>query len=184
MKRIRQPAWPQYLIAASLVVFPLYEAIANNLLPIRLGDVRWRFGAFGVVSPVLLVVALGVMLVFWVANTYEHRGAQVVLGVGAVFLAALLLGAVGIFALDTVQVRGAVRPEAASAFHAASIVAAFRATLCAVAFGGLGVAAVRAGFAARSEEGRRGETRVPTPLVVGSVASQGIPNGANSPPTP
>jgi len=165
---IRTPAWPHYTVAGALVVFPFYEIIANNLLPIQLGNARWRVAAFGLLSASLLLITVGVMIAYWLSNTFEHRRFQLFLGVGACALAALIVLLVGAFGLDVLQLRGGVRPEAMGPFYAATSVAVLRALVCAVAIAGFGVASVRAGLDARREQ-TRAASRVATngPAVVG-----------------
>jgi hypothetical protein len=184
MAQIRQPAWPHYLIAASLVVFPLYEAAASNLIPIRLQDPRWRFTAFGVLSPSLLIATLGIMVAFWVANSFEHRRFQRVFGIWALATSAVLAVLVLMFALDVLQVRGGVRQEAATAFHAASVVAAGRVIVCGLAIAGLGISALRAAKASRLAEAQRGggHARETAPLIGVRPAPPGVSAGAGSSP--
>jgi len=168
MANIRQAAWPHYLVAAALIFFPVYEVIVNNLLPIHLHDARWRFAAFGLVSASLLIVSVGVMIAYWVSTTYDHWRFQSVLGIGALLVAVVLLGLVGLFALDALQIRSSVRAEATNAFHAASLVAATRAIVCAIAIAGLGTAALRASRVSRAADLQRMAKAAPknsSPLV-------------------
>src|SRR5690348_7793177 len=111
MLNARQTAWPNYLVAACLILFPLYEVVANSLLPIQVHEARWRFTAFGLLSPSLLLITVGVMMAFWVAHTFEHRTVQGVLGIGSLFVAVIIFGLTCLFALDVLQVRSGVRPE-------------------------------------------------------------------------
>ena len=165
----RQPAWPHYLVAGALIVFPFYEILANNLLPIRLGDPRWRVAAFGLLSASLLLVSVGVMISYWLSKTFEHHRFQIVLGGFACALAGVLVVLGGIFALDVVQLRGGVNPAAIGAFYAATSVAALRAIVCAAAMAGLGFASIRAALASR-----RTQSRLPGRAATGAAQIVGL----------
>jgi hypothetical protein len=161
----------------------VYEVFANNLLPLHWEEPRWRFAAFGLISASLLIVTVGVTIALWVADAFEHRSLQRILGVDAILLAAALVALVCLFALDAVQVRSGVRAEAAAAFRTASVMAAARALTCAVALAGLGIAALRVTKAARVAEAQRSgrAAKGTVPLVAGGrpTADRGTAEGAD-----
>ncbi|MEO7043345.1 MAG: hypothetical protein ABI035_13870 [Gemmatimonadaceae bacterium] len=99
-----------YLLAALLVIGPLFDG-TTQLLPIRAGDERWRFGAVGSLSNLLLLPLLGLLLAVAVSEFTDARRTKRVLGaicaILAFCLAALSVG----FILDYFQVRTAITPR-------------------------------------------------------------------------
>ncbi|HXF22951.1 MAG TPA: hypothetical protein VN602_00420 [Gemmatimonadaceae bacterium] len=99
-----------YLLAALLVIIPLSDLTAQ-LLPLRLSDERWRFGAVGQLSNILLVPLLGLMLIIAVATYTDSRRVKRVIGAICAILA-LAVGALSVlFILDYFQVRTIITPK-------------------------------------------------------------------------
>lgn len=108
-----------YGVALSMVVIPLGDTLVN-LLPARLYEPQWRFGAVGMASSGLLTPLFGLALATYVALAARHRRTLRVLSLlaGTGFL--LLLLAAANFVLDAFQTRPNVVPEARARFYAAS----------------------------------------------------------------
>lgn len=99
-----------YLLSALLVIMPLVDGIMQ-LLPLRPGDERWRFGAVGSLSNLLLVPLLGLLLAVGVATLTDARRVKRVVGTICAILA-IGLGIVSVlFILDYFQVRTGVTPK-------------------------------------------------------------------------
>lgn len=122
MQSIRRIAVPAYLIAALLILFPLLDT-ALSVLPPRLGEVSWRFGAAGLFSRALMTPLLGFLLAYAVALLLEQRRVLRAFSVLNAVLAVVLLGATTLFILDAVQMRAQVNPQAKTAFDVATLVA-------------------------------------------------------------
>jgi hypothetical protein len=99
-----------YVLAALLIVIPLFDLTAQ-LLPLRLSDERWRFGAVGQLSNILLVPLLGLLLVIGLATLTDSRRVKRVIGAICAILAVALAVLSVLFILDYFQVRTIVTPK-------------------------------------------------------------------------
>ncbi len=122
MNRSHALAWPSYVVAALLVLFPLVDSLLT-VFPLRPGDVNWRFGAAGLFSRALMTPLLGLLLVFAVALLLDQRRILRVVAVVSGLLSLVLLGTLALFALDTLQMRAQVRPEIVPSFDVAALTA-------------------------------------------------------------
>jgi hypothetical protein len=170
--RFRYLATAGYLVAFALLLIPILDAIFG-VVPIRLGDLRWRFTAFGLVSNVAMTSLTGLLLAFFLSAFLQHRLLQRILGGLALFGAVIAAGAVVLFVLDAIQLYRDVRTDAQGAFRIASARAAIKMTLACVTLVFFAIAAYRA-WPRRSR--RRAEQGV---LLVGSSYA-----GAAAPPAP
>lgn len=143
MAQPRQLAWPTYIVAFSLALLPMADQLMT-ILPVRIGEAKWRFGAFGLLSSSLLFPCIGFMLAVYAAGAFEHRRFQRVLGFIGLALAAVVLIGVGLFALDTLQVRSAVNVGMKTGYEIASVTAAVKGLLGVLLFAGFANAALRA----------------------------------------
>ena len=114
-RQLRGLGWSLYLIALLFVASPALEVLATSY-PFHPGTPTWRFAALGLTAQSLPVPVFGMLLALLAAVLLEQRAAQTALsllcGLGAVTLLVGLLA----FALDAIQLRGAVRPEARGTF--------------------------------------------------------------------
>ena len=108
-----------YAVALLLVVGPVLDTI-TRIWPMRPGDEGWRFGTLGILFNTMVTPLLGVFLAMVIAAVLEHgRTLRVIAGI--TLLAALgSLAAVGLFALDYLQLRANVTAEAIGGFDVAS----------------------------------------------------------------
>ena len=125
MSQPRQLAAPTYLVAFALIFIPLFDEMMK-LLPLRFGDPRWRFGAFGLVSNAIMLPVTGVLIAFVAATVFEHARFRRILGILTGVTALVIAGGWILFALDAVQVRSAVVPAAALAFKVAITTASLK----------------------------------------------------------
>jgi len=131
-----------YLLGALLVIIPLFDA-TTQVLPFRMSDERWRFGAVGQLSSLLLVPLLGFLLVIAVATLSDGRRVKRIVGAICGILA-LVLGILSVlFILDYFQVRTIVTPRFQQATAIASMTALVKNVLSIIALALLS----RAGFA-------------------------------------
>ena len=163
-------ALPTYLVAFALTCIPLFD-VAMQVMPMRFAAVRCRFGAFGLVSNALMLVAGGLLLATLAAFWFEHRGMQRIMGTIASALALLLTVGLIFFALDILQVRREVSPAAALAFKVASVTAATKAIIGIVTLASLGIGSFRASAAAQRQTKRAASDNVLVgrPAIVATV---------------
>ncbi|MCC6927701.1 MAG: hypothetical protein IT359_01810 [Gemmatimonadaceae bacterium] len=110
---------PAYLIAFLLVATPAMDFV-TSILPLRLGDIEWRFASVGLLSGFLLTPLLGVLLAMGVAAYAEHVLLQRILAIVNLVLGACFAVLVAFFVLDILQLRSVVQAEAKAAFESAA----------------------------------------------------------------
>lgn len=142
MTQHRQLATPTYLVAFALTFIPPFDAL-TQVFPFRLGEARWRFGAFGLVSNSLMFSLTGLVIALIAASVFEHRRVRRVIGVAAVLGLLGVAAAWIIFVLDALQVQGGIKPAAALAFKVASSTAAVKALIAMLTLGAAAAAAFR-----------------------------------------
>lgn len=108
-----------YLLSAALFFIPLIDA-AMPLLPLQLGEPRWRWGVIGQFSNVLLVPMLGLLLAIALATLSDGRRVKRVVGAFCGILALILTAMSVSFALDFFQVRTLVPSNMRHAMTVAS----------------------------------------------------------------
>lgn len=161
----RQLAAPAYLVALSLMFIPPIDTIAQ-VLPVRPGDVRWRFGVFGLISNSLMLSLTGLLIAYLLTAVFEHRRTQRVLGVASALAVVGLLGGLAVFALDTLQVWSNFNnPQARLAFRVATATASVKALLGALTFTGFAWASFKA------PKGRSGKSNKGPSLIIGTQPS-------------
>jgi hypothetical protein len=160
----RQLAAPAYLVALALMFIPPIDTLAQ-VLPVRPGDVRWRFGFFGLISNSLMLSLTGLLIAYLIASVFEHRRTQRVLGVASALAVLGLLGGLAVFALDTLQVSGNLNPQARMAFRVATVTASVKALLGALTLAGF----ARASF--KAPRGRSNKSNKGPSLIIGTQPS-------------
>lgn len=101
---------------------PIAETFLS-VLPVRASEVTWRFGAFGLFSRALMTPLLALAAMCGLAYVRGHRGTLRFLGGTAALLLVILLLSLGMFALDAVQARAQVTPQALASFDVAATLA-------------------------------------------------------------
>lgn len=129
-----------YLVAVLLVAIPWTDTLAR-VLPARADEVAWRFGALGLSSRALMTPLLGLVLIAGTAVARGHRRVLRALAVVAGLAAATCTVAAGIFALDSLQMRGQVDPEIVQEFDISTVPALVKMVLVAVTLVPLSVGA-------------------------------------------
>lgn len=131
-----------YLIAALLIIVPLFDASAS-VWPPHLGDERWRFGAVGALSNLTLVPLLGFLLALFIANAFDHRRIRRFVAIVCAILGVVLAAMAVLFILDYFQARTLVNPRFQHAMGVATGTAVVKHVLSIIALAMLS----RAGFA-------------------------------------
>lgn len=123
-----------YAVAALLIVSPLVDLL-GTVLPPRFGEVAWRFGTYGLLTNALVTPTLGLALL---VATGLLRGRRVLVRIAAVVLtliAVVLVAGLALFALDYIQLRGAVGAAVRGSYDAAAGKAMIHAALDVVVLG-------------------------------------------------
>jgi hypothetical protein len=156
-------AGPLYLLAAVLVLTPMFDFVTSGVVPPQAGNIEWRFATVGLLSGFLLTPMLGVALAMFVAALMEHHGVQKSLAILNLAVCGLFVVLLLFFLLDVVQLRSAVQAEAKAGFQAAAFKAVVKHLIFVVVTGYFGMRGLKA---ARQ---RRPETRKPqASIIIGS----------------
>lgn len=131
-----------YLSAFLLFFMPYFQAFAG-LWPFQVGALQWRFQASGNMSGILMLPFLGLALALFVARPLEHKGVTRLVGVVALLTAVCVLLAMGLFAMDAIQLRRAVQDRMMPAFNKAVFTASISMFVSLVLYTVLGVTAFR-----------------------------------------
>jgi hypothetical protein len=134
MSNFRQLAPAAYLVAALLIVIPLFD-VTMSLYPFNPGSSQWRFGAFGLFSNALMLPAAGMLIAVATATLAVHPGLQQFLRIFCWAVAVLLVVGMAFFALDALQARPLVRPDMKLSYFVASGTALAKLALGALGFG-------------------------------------------------
>ena len=140
----RRLALPCYIVAVAMMILPVFDQMMQLASKLNLSDARWRYGALGSVSYMLLLPLLGMTIAFALSAVFEHRTWQRVLSVVAVAGIVLIVIAMGMFTLDAIEVRSLMRKEAQSTWAVATLTALAKYVLAAIVLAGF----AKAGFAA------------------------------------
>lgn len=135
----RSVALGAYVLAIALVLGPLVDLI-TTVLPVRLGDVTWRYGFVGLGAGYLHTPLLGVGLAMGVAIWQEDTRTLRTLGVLATIAAGVLIPVMGSWVLDVMEVRQLREPEARSGVLVGGVIqgAKYLAACVALALAGVG----------------------------------------------
>jgi len=150
----RQLSAPSYFVAFALICIPPLDALMQ-VLPLRIHDPRWRFGAFGLMSNAMMVPAVGLLIAFVASAMFEHRMLQRVLGILCLLAAVAAAGSLIMFGLDALQVRQQVQPPMALAFRVASTTAVTKSILGILTLGAFGLASLKTPRAPKRDKAQR-----------------------------
>lgn len=146
---LRPLVWAAYAVALLLIIMPLVELVLG-IWPLRVGQLNWRFGAAGLVSQSVMTPLLGMFLAVATAAAMGHRMLARILSGVAIGAGVLGILAIGMFALDALEARASVRPEAMMAFDRATLVAILRYSLGTITAFLLGIGGWKASRKGRS----------------------------------
>ena len=144
----RRLAWPAYLVSFALMITPAYDA-ALSVLPSRLGDARWRYGAIGLLSNTMMISLTGLLLVLGIALLLDHKRMIRAVGLLGAIGAVICVVALVLFGLDALQTRGGVQPNMARSFMLATVNAAGKLVISVLALAGFAVVCLRGSKSSR-----------------------------------
>ena len=142
-----------YLLAFALFITPLLDA-TTRILPMRPGDVGWRFGAMGIVFNTLVTPLLGMFLAMLAAAVLGHRRTLRWLSVASYAATVVVALSLLLFVLDYPQARAGVVVERQSAVDVVSGKALFLGAVGMIVAAGFG----RAGWKASRGTTKTGQT--------------------------
>jgi hypothetical protein len=99
-----------YVFGLTLILGPVINLI-TTVLPVRVGDVTWRYGSLGMAAGYLNTPLLGLGLAIAVAIWQEDLAVLRALGIVATVAAVLLLPVMAMWTLDVLQMRELSEPE-------------------------------------------------------------------------
>ncbi len=102
-----------YGIGVLLIALPLLDWVLT-VWPLRPSTTVWRFGSVGLLSQALIQPIVGCALIAATAFGLAHRALLKVLAGLYLISVVFILGAVGIFALDSIEVRSLAQAQVQS----------------------------------------------------------------------
>ncbi|HEY0304024.1 MAG TPA: hypothetical protein VGC44_03580 [Longimicrobiales bacterium] len=156
MNRYRFLGFSAYLVAATLVVIPFFDALMSAW-PWAPSSAQWRFGAIGLASNALLLPCAGLLIALAAGIALGQYRALHLFGLicaaGALITGLSLL----LFAIDAMQTRVNVDPAAVLSYNVASFTAVGKLLI------GMITLAAFARAALRSSNDRR-NAHIPAPV--------------------
>ncbi|MEO8946321.1 MAG: hypothetical protein ABI338_07470 [Gemmatimonadaceae bacterium] len=122
METTRPLARAGYLMAALLVVLPLFDAI-TRFIPMQLGDQKWRFQAAGNFSNATLVPLIGLLIALAFTFYADDPRTRRFVGIVCIVFAVAVLALAGTFATDYFGVRAEIPPRLQHGVALASLAA-------------------------------------------------------------
>jgi hypothetical protein len=139
---VQRYSYALYLTAALLLLLPPLDTFFG-LSNYAWTSVRWRFGAIGLITTALAVPMAGYLLGVVTATMCRHIWMQRILIAAGILIIITLTAAVGLFTLDSLQVRREVNPAALGQFNITVIKSIVTQLVQIVGFAVVTVAAVR-----------------------------------------
>lgn len=109
-----------YTGALVLIVIPFLQA-GQQLWPLQLSDIRWRFQAANALSSVLLLPFLGLSVMALVARANESKTISRIVGALAAVFVVGMVGSLALFALDALQLKSIVTSSMMRPFESTSL---------------------------------------------------------------
>lgn len=150
LPRGRSIVWVLYAVALVLLVSPLLDLV-GAVWPPRLGEVSWRFGAFGLATSALASPILALALAKVAGVLLEHRALVRTVAIVDLVLLVLVAAGLAFFLLDFLQLRATLATASLRQYDTAGFKAAVNGALETVVLGWMGVAGMRASARADSQ---------------------------------
>ncbi|HEU4628294.1 MAG TPA: hypothetical protein VFS08_01065 [Gemmatimonadaceae bacterium] len=164
-----------YAVAFGFIVPSTLEFLLVSY-PYRFGDMRWRFGAVGLLfNSVLLLPLVGLTIIAIAAVLLEHRRVARIASVLALVAAAAVVLLMPLFVLDYVQLRKIVSPPQLRAYDYTSLKAMLVAVLMFVIAIFVGIGGLRATRLPKVAAARRAPRKSANPVVVGGGTAEATP---------
>lgn len=147
--------------AAIVMLIGTAAEFAIQTWPLKFGELNWRVGSFGLFLDALAKSIPGLALLYFAAALSDSRKVLKTLGFLAILLGVLAIPALGMFALDGVQMRATLPQQAKGVFTKVALRAALMGTLSAILFISTGLRTLKvlkSGGAVRAGGTRPAET--------------------------
>jgi hypothetical protein len=143
-----------YPVALAIMLIPIFEmSVGIGVWPPRLWDLNWRFGSIGMLLKSLVVPLFGLGIASTIAAFLEQRRVLRMFACIGIALSALIVVAVGIFALDYLQLRNVVPVQIKSAMDKTAFTAVTIGILLVPVAMGIGIGGWKSSRLKASERG-------------------------------
>ncbi len=119
-----------YLAAVTLII-NAFALLVIKVWPLKFGELNWRVGAAGLFPEALLATVLPQVLIYTAAFLNEDRKLLGLLRWVSLGVGIFVIGLLGLFALDSVQIRASLPQNVKSNFMKVALQAALMGTLLA-----------------------------------------------------
>jgi hypothetical protein len=126
---LRSIAPAGYLIAVALLGPFLSPLVGSFTGVVPIGSLAWRFGAFGLFFGSHFYLVLALLVAACAAAALGHRNALFTIALFSLVACIMMLAALPIFSLDTLQMRRALKPDAFQPYRVGALKAAAQAGL-------------------------------------------------------
>lgn len=116
---------PAYALAGVLVLFPVLD-LGLQIWPMLPAQAQWRFGSIGIASRTMITPLLGLLLFYAIALEMGHRWVLWIFTLVSGLLVVLILGLLGLFVVDAIEIRARVNADASRRFDLTTGVAAVK----------------------------------------------------------
>lgn len=166
---------PGYLVMAMLMVFSIVE-VGVRSAPFRLHSPAWRLEMIGGGAGAIGTVVLGLFVIYAIAMAADDRPTAYIVSSLSSLAAALCVIAIGVFALDAIQVKAQVQTSLAHGYDIGTVWVVVRIAIAAAILAVIAVSSIRAARNARREasprtSGPRASVLVTTPRGSGAAVS-------------
>jgi mannose/fructose/N-acetylgalactosamine-specific phosphotransferase system component IIC len=108
-------------LAAAIIIFEQLAEILALIYPFHSSIASWRFGLLGITVSRTASFALADMMILGAAILLEHRTFLRLVGIVHLLVAALLVPIMGIYSLDVLVLRRALKPEFVRGFDLTAV---------------------------------------------------------------
>jgi hypothetical protein len=157
---------PGYLVMAATTIVQLVD-VGIRAWPFRIHSPAWRLGVVGFAANAVSTPMLALLVILAIAVAVGDKGITYLVSALATFTAALCLLAIGVFALDALQMKGQIEANLSHQYDVASYWLVIRVLIAGLVFIVIGVSAFRVGKTVRRDL-PRATPKGGSPLVVGS----------------
>jgi hypothetical protein len=109
-----------YPLALVLVILPLSDTLIGLIQP-RVGDMQWRVGAVGLVSGAMVMPLVGCFIALVAAHLLNHVWRRRLIASACGLAGILFVVTFVLFALDLVQIRREIAPQALRPYDVAAV---------------------------------------------------------------
>ncbi|MFZ5623638.1 MAG: hypothetical protein ACOY71_04300 [Gemmatimonadota bacterium] len=154
-------------MAGAVIALDQLGEVFSTIYPVQPGNLQWRFGTLGLLLGRATPMVIADAFIVAGAAALGHVTFLRIWGILHLVLALLLLGALGLFALDAVQIRSLVPPDGHQRLTLATARAAGGGLLAIAVAVVLGIVCLKQAASARNEARQRAGRKSADALIVG-----------------